>query len=68
MRAKTREVLSKYEDKFGKVWPADLSKLKNSAEAALILEVEEALKKPPQKKVKKWTSDISYTGKIVEEE
>lgn len=52
MKANTWQALNIYKEKFGKDWEADLSKIKNSEEAALVAEIEEAMKKKTRKKVK----------------
>ena len=50
MKATTWQALRLYREKFGKDWDADLSKIKNSEESALMIEIAEAMKKPVRRK------------------
>ena len=49
MRAETWQAVNAYRFKFGEDF-CDLSKVKNSEEAQLVLDIKEAMKKEPKKK------------------
>jgi hypothetical protein len=57
MREKTWQAVNAYRAKFGKDF-CDLSKVTNSQETQLILDINEELKKPVPKKKKKQPSEL----------